>query len=772
MKRFVQGRKKQNPLIEICMKILTLVFVLWILSAFCSGKIYAQNNTNEPLKFPWAGGLNSCTFGSIDIDLDGIPDLVIFERFGNRILPFIRNGSAGNIDYSYNSEYTSHFPAFHEWVQFVDYNCDGKNDIFTYYAGGIRVFRNVSATVLKFKRVTDLLLSYYYTGLVGILGTPVDFPVFTDLDNDGDIDILTFFGLGSFVEFHKNLSMEKYGNCDSLDFKLTDNCYGDFKESEGGNKITLDAVCPSKTAPMPGVPQFQGSQKHTGSTLLATDLNGDGVKDLVLGDVDFPNLISMINGGTGDSAHMISIDSTFPGTSRPVRLFSFPSCSSIDMNNDGLNDFVVSPFDPQYLVSDNFRSVWFYKNTGTTSAPFFQFQEDRFFQNEMIDVGTNAYPVLMDINGDGLSDLIIGNYGYYDSSYYYQGILHSAYTSRLAYFENTGTTANPSFKLVTDDFGGFSTLHLTGLYPAFGDLDGDGDFDLILGNTSGTLIYLENTAGPGHLPVYNAPVINYQNINVVNSSSPQLFDLDQDGRLDLIVGKQNGTISYYQNTGSVAQPQFTLVTDFLGKINVTNPNLSYYGYSTPCFFSDKNHEIKLLVGSEEGKVHYFTNIENNLDGTFISSDSLFSLVTGTPFEIQPGWRLSPCIDFVSDPVFMDMIVGNFAGGLNYFSHQSAPPVITDIPGVTGTVINRFKVYPNPADRLIYIKTDVRNPDLHFRLDVYNSMGERVLSQNFNPAFLSEFSTVNLPTGLYLLKISPPEATSGDNRLTMKIVVRH
>ena len=749
-----------------------LVLTFWILASCFAGKSYAQNSIMETMKYPWAGGLNSCTFGPIDLNLDGKPDLVIFERLGNRILPFIQNGTPGIVDYTYHPEYVSLFPDLHEWVEFVDYNCDGRLDIFTYYAGGIRVFKNVSDTSLKFELVTDLLQSYYYTGYVGILGTPVDFPALADLDNDGDIDILTFFGLGSYVEFHRNLSIEKYGTCDSLDYKLTDNCWGDFKESEGGNKITLDAVCPAKSDPLPLAPYSFGLQKHTGSTMLAIDLNGNGVQDLLLGDVDFPNIISLSNGGTGDSAHMISVDSTFPGTSRPVRLFSFPSCSSIDMNNDGLNDLVISPFDPSYLISDNYRSVWFYQNTGTFSSPVFQFQEDRFFQDEMIDVGTNSYPTFFDINSDGLLDLIIGNYGYYDSSFYKLGYLHSVYTSRLAYYQNTGTTSFPAFKLVTDDFGGLAALHLTGLYPAFGDLDGDGDDDLILGNTDGTLIYLENTAGPGQLPVYKAPVFNYQNINVKKTSTPQLFDLDKDGLKDLVIGKQEGSISYYRNTGTIAQPQFTLITNNLGNINVTNPNLSYYGYSTPYFFLDKTHEIKLLVGSEEGKVHYFTNVENNLNGAFLPSDSLFSLVTGKPFEIKSGWRLAPCIASLSDPVFMDLVVGNFAGGLNYFSHQAVPAVIADIIDAKASMNNQFKVYPNPADQFMFVKANYKHPDSQFILELYNSMGLRVTRQILPSISELPVFTGNFPEGLYLLVISPPKDVAIDNRFIAKVMVKH
>ena len=44
----------------------------------------------QTLLFPWAGGLNSVRFSEIDLDLDGVTDLLGFEKHGNRLLPFLR----------------------------------------------------------------------------------------------------------------------------------------------------------------------------------------------------------------------------------------------------------------------------------------------------------------------------------------------------------------------------------------------------------------------------------------------------------------------------------------------------------------------------------------------------------------------------------------------------------------------------------------------------------------------------------------------------------
>src|ERR1035437_2758241 len=87
--------------------------------------------TNKAIATPWIGGLNNCQFGSIDLDMDGKKDLVIFDRHGYKILPFLNKGGVGEIKYEYAPQYASAFPKMEHWFQLVDYDGDGKEDIFT-----------------------------------------------------------------------------------------------------------------------------------------------------------------------------------------------------------------------------------------------------------------------------------------------------------------------------------------------------------------------------------------------------------------------------------------------------------------------------------------------------------------------------------------------------------------------------------------------------------------------------------------------------------------
>ena len=92
----------------------------------------------------WESGLNSVQFCSIDLNFDGIDDLVIFDKAGDRILPYLNSGQPGTQAFTYAPHYELKFPKFHDWVNFKDYNNDGKADIFTYSFGGIKKNKNTT----------------------------------------------------------------------------------------------------------------------------------------------------------------------------------------------------------------------------------------------------------------------------------------------------------------------------------------------------------------------------------------------------------------------------------------------------------------------------------------------------------------------------------------------------------------------------------------------------------------------------------------------------
>jgi len=719
-------------------------------------EIVVRNEAKQDFKFPWVGGINASQFGEIDLNLDGIKDLVVFERHGSRIMTFLNGGQPGAIDYSYAPEYIEVFPEMHDWAIFKDYNNDSLVDIFTYSFEypGIVVYKNTSQDELRFElEVYPYLTSFQGSGYVNILVTSVDYPGIEDVDNDGDLDILTFWGLGSFVEYHQNQSMELYNNPDSLTFIEVAQCWGYFAENEESNIVYLD-TCYGK-----GLQGYQAeidngfkNERHTGSTFLLLDLDADNDMDLLLGDVDYPNLIELINGGSTEEAYMISQNSDFPSYNVPLDIFSIPVAAYIDIDNNETKDLIVSSFDPNPITSENYTSVWAYLNSGENNFPHFNFLKNNFLQEDMIDIGSGAYPVLADYNGDGLLDLFVSNFGYYMWSYYTSGmLLNSIYWSNIALFENTGTADKPEFTRITHDFAHLHSLQLTGIYPTFADLDGDVDLDFIFGQEDGSLTYLENIAGPGQFPEFAEPVTNYQNIDVGDFSTPQLFDLNNDGLFDLTIGEQAGNLNYYENIGSAQNPVFEYTTDSLGKVNVTNYNVSYDGYSTPCFFYSSNDYIELIVGSEQGKLFYFKNIENNLEGTFTENDSLFIRVGEAMENYNHGMRTSAAIGQLSNDGYFDLIVGNYAGGLNYYQQVKNPPVAEISEQVTN--MSSVEVYPNPVKDFIFIKGDNLTLDQLVNISIFNAASDKIYNADFILKDKKQIDISSFKSGIYFYRIS-------------------
>ncbi len=606
----------------------------------------------------------------------------------------------------------------------------------------MKVYKNVSENVLKFELVvTPYLKSLYGEMYLNLLVTEVDYPGIVDIDYDGDLDILAFWGLGQYVNYHRNMSMEKYGHADSLDYELHENCWGLFAESEESNQIYLDTCFNQFQIQPKAINQI----RHTGSTFLLLDLDKDSVHDLLLGDVDYPGVFALMNDGSKFNAHIGSYDTLFPAYNETVSLFSFPAAAYIDVNNDNKKDLLVSPFDPQLATSENKNSIWYYQNTGANNKPFFSLVSKNFLQSEMIDRGSGAYPVLFDWDDDGLLDLFIGNYGFFDSAFYDNSFrLHANYTSMIAYYKNTGSLQKPQFQLWVDDFGGLSGLSKNALSPTFGDLDGDGDPDLLAGYEAGRLIYAKNQDDE-----FEIADTNYFNIDVGYFSTPQLFDLDKDGLLDLIIGEESGNLNYYNNQGSTSNPDFVFITDSLGKVRTTEIPNPFYGYSVPWFFRDNSEVTHLVVGSEDGLIFYYTNIDGNIDGAFTLSDGLGDLLDTTNVSFDRGIHTAAAIAEISQDGKLEMIVGNYSGGLEYFNgNAEVSPGYNDYQSNLKNLI----LYPNPATKVIYCRTGQVNALIN-QVQILDING-RLLYQDDNPQKEEGFYHIdlrNVQNGIYLIR---------------------
>ena len=204
-----------------------------------------------------------------------------------------------------------------------------------------------------------------------------------------------------------------------------------------------------------------------------------------------------------------------------------------DLDGDGDLDFLSS----EYSV------LYYYENTGTAQTPQFGTPIAGPYG---LDLATDSYllPVFVDMDNDGDTDLLIGGY------------------NTTQYFENTGSVTAPAFAApLNDPFGIDSSPPQPDqdsyLFYAAGDLDGDGDIDLVQGQYYGTLRYYENT-GTAEAPAFAPPVDEFFGFSPISEETfvlPTLGDIDNDGDLDLLTNQYDYGMStsesflvYYENT--------------------------------------------------------------------------------------------------------------------------------------------------------------------------------------------------------------------------------
>ena len=89
------------------------------------------------------------------------------------------------------------------------------------------------------------------------------------------------------------------------------------------------------------------------------------------------------------------------------------------------------------------------------------------------------------------------------------------------------------------------------------DLDGDGDLDILVGREDGTLDLLRNE-GSKENPDWQMAEVRFAKIDIGSRSTPLIRDLDGDSDLDLLVGNSQGFLVYFENQGSIEKASFVL----------------------------------------------------------------------------------------------------------------------------------------------------------------------------------------------------------------------
>ena len=569
----------------------------------------------DTLRSPFSGGIDIPQHQFVDIDGDSDFDLFLLDRDG-RLTFYRNNGSVTNPRFALAS-IGFQGVLVGSWFRFVDIDSDGDLDLFCeaqsstvnlYRNNGSRFLANLALEITGIKDISGSL----------VLSESISVPAFADPDGDGDLDFFSGNSVGS-IWYYENV-----GTPSSFRFRFVTDRYqniiiiGAVAKSSGFRRIQHGAMAIAfadidddgdldifwgdffnrslyylqnqGTATSPQLVLVDSTfadeavVQSTGFNMPSiVDIDGDGRLDMFIGVLtgssSTANFLYYRNAGT-PAVHQFQLQTSdfLPS----VDLGSASSPTFADIDNDGdldllvgsedgklalyerkgtsefrfvTNSFVALPglfnLSPTFgditgegvldlIVGDANGKVRLYRNSGGWS-------EDTTFPLKSVSFGQNASPVLVDIDNDGKKDLFVGTGG-----------------GRISYYHNDGTTSAPNFVLQTNFF--LSVDVGDDAKPVFTDLDGDNDFDLIIGDRDGRLSYWRNERSASAY-LFSAMSGFFSGVTAVIRSAPAFSDGDGDERLDLFLGNMKGGVYYFRNRPFVLVPPET----FFLQQNFPNP---------------------------------------------------------------------------------------------------------------------------------------------------------------------------------------------------------
>ncbi|HEX6132807.1 MAG TPA: VCBS repeat-containing protein [Longimicrobiales bacterium] len=551
---------------------------------------------------PFLGGFDVPRPQFIDIDGDGDLDLFVQER-SNDLMFFENVGSATAPSWEWRSDGYRDLD-IGEWYRFVDMDSDGDYDMIAEQPYSyIRLYRNEGTA-----RAPELVLA----------GD-------TLRDSDGKAIFADRQNIANAADIDCNGLMDLFlGRVDG-----TITRYEETRQTDG--TVPRFRFVTDRFEGIEIVAQF-GSMRHGANSMYFADVDGDDDLDLFWGDFFEAGVLLIRNQGTCPAPNL-------RGEPEPLRRADGETILTsgynvpvlVDIDSDGDFDLFLGiiggAFNPNRTAPDNFH---FYERTDDG----FALRTTRFL--DAIDVGSESTVTLADIDGDGDLDLLAGN----------KIDRHSLQQSRLYVFRNEGSTRAPRFRLA-------DTLDLSPSYhyaPAVADLNGDGLADLLLGTWNDHVLFFTN-AGTPQQPEWVQDTTRTIRLTRGSNSTPALVDIDGDGDLDLFVGEASGTLNFYRNTGTAADPQFELVSDEFDAIDVGRR-------SHPAFVDlDRDGDFDMIVGREEGGGVVYRNDGGRTQPRFVEDVSLLLPLPplGSPFFADLDGDGAP-----------ELVSGNLSGGIYFF----------------------------------------------------------------------------------------------------------
>ncbi len=549
---------------------------------------------------PFSGGFNVPRPQFVDIDGDSDLDLFLQEQT-DKLIFFENIGSSKEPAYSWRTDHY-HEISIGEWSRFFDFDSDGDLDLLTEEPFSyIKYFQNIgTAASAAFLPASDSVRDIQN---VPVFADRQNIPSINDLDCDGNWDLFLGRVEGTITRFEAPSDQQK----DLPVFQFIENNFqgieilGQFGSLHGANSMTF------------------------------ADSDQDGDLDFFWGDFFEPGVLYLENTGSCSTPLFLTEPSSIKPDNTEISTSGYNVPVLEDIDADGDLDLFLGvlggAFNPNLSSIENFH---FYENTDEG----FVKQTTRFIYT--LDLGSESIPTFADLDGDGDLDMLVTNkIDPKDNA-----------TSRMFHFENTGTKKNPIFHQ-RSHIPLFENYHYA---PTLGDLDDDGDLDMLVGTWNKGIGLFKNQ-GTRSKPDFVLDESGWITLTRGSNSTPALHDIDHDGDLDLFVGESSGELNFYRNVGTAGDPSFELVSDRFADIDV--------GRRSFPTFADINGDgnAELFIGSETGEISMYRE-EFSTAALSFKHDPTFSLSLN-------NYSTPSLVDIDADGK-LDVISGSISGGLIFY----------------------------------------------------------------------------------------------------------
>ncbi|MFT6924276.1 MAG: hypothetical protein ACJA1C_003297 [Crocinitomicaceae bacterium] len=238
-------------------------------------------------------------------------------------------------------------------------------------------------------------------------------------------------------------------------------------------------------------------------------------------------------------------------------------------------------------------------------------------------------------------------------------ILDHDYSNGFHYYENIGTATAPNYAPYISN--PFSITNIPNYYgtPRFVDLDNDSDMDLMVGADNGNFYYYENI-GTAVVPNFGSIQTNPFSLTDISNSSPTFGDIDNDGDLDLLSGEYDGDFYYYENVGTASVPSFSAY-----QVNPFGLTQTLNDYSHPTFVDlDGDGDLDIMAGDDDEPYYYYKNIGSaNVPNYAAFQINPFSIEDNSDYLARPSF-----CDLDNDGD-LDMISGAYYSEFNYYENN-------------------------------------------------------------------------------------------------------